>query len=85
MTRFGIPLAESRQRTHEIIDVLAVVGERLILVLPIWDPLRLAEEVAVLDNLTDGRFICGIGRGYQPHEMARFGIPLEESRRVPDG
>ena len=51
-----------------------------ILVLPLWDPLRLAEEVAVLDNLTDGRFICGIGRGYQPHEMARFGIPLEESR-----
>ena len=52
-----------------------------ILVLPIWDPLRLAEEVAVLDNLTDGRFICGIGRGYQPHEMARFGIPLAESRQ----
>ena len=52
-----------------------------ILVLPIWDPLRLAEEVAVLDNLIDGRFICGIGRGYQPHEMGRFGIPLEESRQ----
>ena len=52
-----------------------------ILVLPIWDPLRLAEEVAVLDNLTNGRFICGVGRGYQPHEMARFGIPLEESRQ----
>lgn len=51
-----------------------------ILVLPLWNPLRLAEEVAVLDNLSDGRFICGIGRGYQPHEMARFGIPLEESR-----
>ena len=52
-----------------------------ILVLPIWDPLRLAEEVAVLDNLIDGRFICGVGRGYQPHEMARFGISLDESRQ----
>ena len=52
-----------------------------ILVLPIWQPLRLSEEVAVLDNLIDGRFICGIGRGYQPHEMGRFGIPLEESRQ----
>ena len=52
-----------------------------ILVLPIWNPLRLAEEVAVLDNLIDGRFICGIGRGYQPHEMGRFDIPLEESRQ----
>ena len=52
-----------------------------ILVLPIWDPLRLAEEVAVLDNLIDGRFICGVGRGYQPHEMSRFGIDLSESRQ----
>ncbi len=50
------------------------------LVLPEWQPLRLAEEVAVLDNLTGGRFACGIGRGYQPHEMKRFGVALEESR-----
>ena len=41
-----------------------------VLVLPIWNPLRLAEEVAVLDNLTNGRFICGVGRGFQPHELA---------------
>ncbi|HWO73400.1 MAG TPA: LLM class flavin-dependent oxidoreductase [Dehalococcoidia bacterium] len=51
-----------------------------VLVLPVWQPLRLAEEVAVLDNLTGGRFFCGIGRGYQPHEFARFGVTLEDSR-----
>lgn len=53
----------------------------LVLVLPIWQPLRLAEEVAVLDNLIDGRFICGVGRGYQPHELGRFGVSLPESRQ----
>jgi alkanesulfonate monooxygenase SsuD/methylene tetrahydromethanopterin reductase-like flavin-dependent oxidoreductase (luciferase family) len=37
----------------------------LILALPSWDPIRLAEEIAVLDHLTRGRFIAGIGRGYQ--------------------
>ena len=52
-----------------------------VIVLPIWDPLRLAEEVAVLDNLIDGRFICGVGRGYQPHELSRFGVTLAESRQ----
>ena len=52
-----------------------------ILVLPIWQPLRLAEEVAVLDNLIDGRFICGVGRGYQPHEFGRFGVTVAESRQ----
>ena len=51
-----------------------------VLVLPEWQPLRLAEEVAVLDNLTGGRFACGVGRGYQPHEMDRFGVSLAESR-----
>ena len=50
-------------------------------ILPVWQPLRLAEEVAVLDNLIDGRFLCGIGRGYQPYEMAGFGAKLEESRQ----
>src|SRR5439155_6218866 len=51
-----------------------------VVVLPVWQPLRLAEEIAVLDNLTGGRFFCGIGRGYQPHEFARFGVTIEESR-----
>jgi alkanesulfonate monooxygenase SsuD/methylene tetrahydromethanopterin reductase-like flavin-dependent oxidoreductase (luciferase family) len=51
-----------------------------VLVLPMWQPLRVAEEVAVLDNLTNGRFFCGIGRGYQPHEFERAGVTLEDSR-----
>jgi alkanesulfonate monooxygenase SsuD/methylene tetrahydromethanopterin reductase-like flavin-dependent oxidoreductase (luciferase family) len=51
-----------------------------VIVLPIWDPLRLAEEIAVLDNLTNGRFIAGVGRGYQPHELVRFGVSVESSR-----
>lgn len=37
----------------------------LILALPTWDPIRLAEEIAMLDHLTQGRFIAGLGRGYQ--------------------
>ena len=49
-------------------------------ILPVWQPLRLAEEIAVLDNLIDGRLMCGIGRGYQGYEMAGFGSDLAESR-----
>lgn len=52
-----------------------------VLVLPVWQPLRVAEEVAVLDNLTNGRFICGIGRGYQSHEFGRFGVTSGDSRQ----
>jgi alkanesulfonate monooxygenase SsuD/methylene tetrahydromethanopterin reductase-like flavin-dependent oxidoreductase (luciferase family) len=35
------------------------------LVLPSWDPLRCAEELAVLDHLTKGRIYAGFARGYQ--------------------
>jgi alkanesulfonate monooxygenase SsuD/methylene tetrahydromethanopterin reductase-like flavin-dependent oxidoreductase (luciferase family) len=51
-------------------------------ILPVWQPLRLAEEVAVLDNLIDGRFLCGVGRGYQPYEMGGFGVDLGTSRQA---
>ena len=49
-------------------------------ILPVWQPLRLAEEISVLDNLIDGRLMCGVGRGYQGYEMAGFGSDLGESR-----
>ena len=35
------------------------------LALTSWDPLRLAEEITMLDHLSKGRFIPGIGRGNQ--------------------
>jgi alkanesulfonate monooxygenase SsuD/methylene tetrahydromethanopterin reductase-like flavin-dependent oxidoreductase (luciferase family) len=46
--------------------------------LPIHEPLRLAEEIAMLDCLSDGRIICGIARG-TPREYRVFNIPLDES------
>ena len=44
-----------------------------------YHPLRIAEEVALLDVLTDGRINWGAGRGFDPREFAIFGVPPEES------
>lgn len=44
-----------------------------------YHPLRLAEEVALLDVLTDGRVNWGAGRGFDPTEFTAFNIPVEES------
>jgi alkanesulfonate monooxygenase SsuD/methylene tetrahydromethanopterin reductase-like flavin-dependent oxidoreductase (luciferase family) len=49
-------------------------------VLPEWQPLRLAEEMAVADQLSGGRFIAGVGRGFVPFEQERFGGGMEGSR-----
>jgi alkanesulfonate monooxygenase SsuD/methylene tetrahydromethanopterin reductase-like flavin-dependent oxidoreductase (luciferase family) len=45
----------------------------LVYVLPLYDPLRLAEEVALLDQLSGGRVELGVGRGASPLESALFG------------
>ncbi|MCW2390693.1 alkanesulfonate monooxygenase SsuD/methylene tetrahydromethanopterin reductase-like flavin-dependent oxidoreductase (luciferase family) [Sphingobium sp. B1D7B] len=47
--------------------------------LPIHEPLRLAEEIAMLDCMSNGRLICGVGRG-APREYKIFNVPMGESR-----
>lgn len=49
------------------VTVSAVIG-------PLHDPLRLAEDVAVLDLLSGGRLVTVAGNGYRPEEYAQFGV-----------
>ena len=44
------------------------------------NPLKLAGELAMLDALCDGRLDIGFARAFLPHEFARFGVKLDESR-----
>ncbi len=44
-----------------------------------YHPLRLAEEVALLDVLSGGRVNWGAGRGFDPTEFNAFGVPRDES------
>ncbi len=45
--------------------------------LPLYHPIRLAEEMAILDHISHGRMELGIGMGYVPHEFKAFGVPLK--------
>src|ERR1700721_129542 len=50
-------------------------------VLPAFNnPLKIAGELAMLDALCDGRLDIGFARAFLPHEFARFGVRLDESR-----
>ena len=55
-----------------------------VLVLPLWHPLRLAEEIAMADVLTEGRLEVGVARGYQSYEFDRLGLNIDESRERSD-
>jgi len=52
----------------------------MVVVLPWHDPLRVAEEVSMLDNISDGRLIFGIGRGLGRVEFEGFRLSMDESR-----
>src|SRR6202521_5646960 len=45
---------------------------------PMWHPLRLAEDFAMVDALTGGRVAFGVGRGYHTREVETFGAPLRD-------
>ncbi len=48
--------------------------------LPLRHPLHVAAEVAVLDRLSRGRVILGVGRGFRSATFAAFGVPAREKR-----
>ena len=53
------------------------VGTNLIL-LPLHNPVEVAEIGAFLDVITGGRFLLGVGLGYRPEEFALFRVPMAE-------
>ena len=68
-----------------MLGYLAARTERLrlgsgVYVLPLHDPIQVAEETAQLDVLSGGRLEFGVGRGYQSIEFDGFGIDLAEAR-----
>jgi alkanesulfonate monooxygenase SsuD/methylene tetrahydromethanopterin reductase-like flavin-dependent oxidoreductase (luciferase family) len=51
-------------------------------IVPLYDPLRLVEEIGMLDQLSGGRLEVGVGKGSSPHEAAMLGLtPPETAER----
>ena len=52
----------------------------MVVVLPWHNPMRVAEQIAVLDHVSNGRFVLGLGRGLGRVEFDGFGVSMDESR-----
>jgi alkanesulfonate monooxygenase SsuD/methylene tetrahydromethanopterin reductase-like flavin-dependent oxidoreductase (luciferase family) len=50
-----------------------------VVVLPLYNPARLAAEIATADALSRGRLMLGVGAGYQPYEFERFGVDIDNN------
>src|SRR3954454_3132302 len=55
-----------------------------VVVLPLYNPARLAAEVATVDAMSGGRLMLGIGAGYQPYEFERFGVDIAQNFTMTD-
>ncbi|MEJ2205342.1 MAG: LLM class flavin-dependent oxidoreductase, partial [Gemmatimonadota bacterium] len=65
-------------------SAIAAVTERIRIgtacIVPAFhNPIDLAEQIAMVDVISGGRFEAGFGRGYQAHEFRTFGVPMNES------
>jgi alkanesulfonate monooxygenase SsuD/methylene tetrahydromethanopterin reductase-like flavin-dependent oxidoreductase (luciferase family) len=69
-------IAAASQRTRHI-RFASMVN-----ILPFRHPLLVAEEAAMLDNLTEGRLDMGLGRGLRPPEFEAFGVDQAQSREM---
>ena len=84
------PLPEEYWRTHDQFLALAAaaavttdlkLGTGITLVAQ-RDPLWLAKEVATLDHLSNGRFLFGVGFGWNHEEMEHHGVDVKRRRKV---
>ncbi|MEM7540468.1 MAG: LLM class flavin-dependent oxidoreductase [Pseudomonadota bacterium] len=74
--------------TPDVMQFLSFVGGHskkvklgsMVVVLPWNDPMRVAEKVSMLDCMSEGRVIFGIGRGLGRVEFEGFRVPMDESR-----
>jgi luciferase family oxidoreductase group 1 len=63
-------------------ETSSILLGNMVNVLPFHNPVRLAEETAMLDNLTRGRIQFGIGRGVRPPEFRRYKVDMGASREM---
>jgi natural product biosynthesis luciferase-like monooxygenase protein len=57
-----------------------------VIVLPLHNPIEIAEQMAMIDNLSGGRIELGVGRGFVLFDYERLGVPLEGAQdRMKEG
>ncbi len=54
----------------------------LVYLLPLYSPLRLTEEISMLDHLSHGRLEVGVGRGVSPYELRYHKVEFTDSRDI---
>jgi alkanesulfonate monooxygenase SsuD/methylene tetrahydromethanopterin reductase-like flavin-dependent oxidoreductase (luciferase family) len=81
-SRYGIGPAIHLTAAHLAARTSRIRIGTAVTVVPFMHPVRVAEEIAMLDILSHGRIDWGAGRGYQRHEFEGFGADIEKSHLI---
>ncbi len=81
-TNYSLGVSPLMMASHVAATTRRIKVGPCVVVLPLHHPLRVAQEVALLDQQTGGRAALGLGSGYQAYEFDRFGSPLAAKNEV---
>ena len=85
----GPPLPDVWYDNFVLASNLAAVTTRIrfllyVMIVPYHEPIVAAKQLATLDQVSDGRMICGIGVGWLGGELEALGVPHEERGAITD-
>jgi alkanal monooxygenase alpha chain len=83
-TKYGIVSSPTIMAAHLLAKTENIKVGTAISTITLDHPVRLAEEVAHLDQLSNGRFLFGIGRGSFVKDFKVFGVDMSKSREIMD-
>lgn len=75
-TNYSISVSPLMMAAHMAAATRRIRLGTAVIVLPLYQPMRVAQEVALVDQLSGGRLVLGVGTGYQPFEFERYGVDV---------
>lgn len=81
-SNYSIGVSPNMMSAHAAAVTTRIKVGPCVIVLPLHHPLRVAQEIALLDQLSHGRALLGLGSGYQAYEFERFGAAIGEKNEI---
>lgn len=81
-TNYSISVSPLMLAAHMAGETSRIKVGAAVVVLPLYHPMRVAQEIALLDQLSGGRAMLGVGTGYQPYEFERYNVTVKEKTDI---
>ena len=81
-TNYSLSVSPTMMAAHMAAATSRIKVGPAVIVLPLHHPMRAAQEIALLDQMSGGRAVLGLGSGYQPYEFVRYGVDVAKKNEI---